>query len=561
MKHDSYLVGDLVAEFLAANGLQTAFGIISVHNIPIMDGIRKRDDVKMVMTRGETGAAHMADGCARAGGGVGVVISSTGPGASNTVPGLVEAQFAGTPLLHITGQTATPHIGRGQGTVHDVPGQLGILSNAGKAAYRAASADTVLGTLKRALLEATTAPMGPISVEIPIDVQRAPIQRPSHPEAFLCPPPLRRTPAKDEIESLANCLRAARKPMLWVGSGARAAAPQIARLLEMGCSMVSSWAGRGIMDDAHPRNLGALNGPGSPEVQELYAQADLLLVLGSRLRGHETLDMKLSLPANLVQVDADPMADARSYPNTLFVCGDIELTLEALLTRLEDGGALAIDNDFQTQVENAKQLAADVYRDTLGPYKTFPEQLRGVVPQDAIWARDITLSNSTWGHRLFPLREHRQNIYPVGAGIGQGLQLGIGAALARTERKTVLLTGDGGFFFNMTELWTAVQEQADIVMIVMNDGGYGVIKHMQEAMCDGRQAYGDLLAPDLLKLAELAGIPGLKVSAADQFGPVVAQALAEQGPVLVEVDMLAIGAFPPYYPYSEMIEKARKHRA
>ena len=552
-----YLVGHLVADFLAKNGVETVFGIISVHNIPIMDGITLNKGIRMVMTRGETGAAHMADGLARASGKMGVVISSTGPGAANTVPGLVEARFAGTPLLHITGQSATAHLGRDTGAVHDVPDQLGMLSSVSKRAFRVESADETLKVLKNAWLEATTAPAGPVSVEIPIDIQRTEIERPGDASLYLAPAPQVMLPEAAELAQLLKAVQAAKRPLIWAGAGARGASKEIEALLDLGFGMVTSWNGHGVVSDDHPLNLGALNGPGSSAVQALYEQSDLLLVVASRLRGHETLDHKLKLPTNIVKIDVDAAAQTRSYPCNLFVQGDVKSTLEQLLEGLKTQ-APAIDPEFSRAVEAAKPQAMAEFRATLGPYKDFAAQLRSVMPADAVFARDITLSNSTWGHRLFPLHNQRQNIYPVGAGIGQGLHLGIGAAIGSKDRKVVLLTGDGGFFFNMTELWTAVQEQADIVMIVMNDGGYGVIKHMQDAMCEGRYAHSSLLAPDLLELAKLAGIPAWRVSQAGDFGATVSKAIETQGPTLVEVDMDAIGPFPPYYPYSAMISAAKE---
>ena len=196
-----------------------------------------------------------------------------------------------------------------------------------------------------------------------------------------------------------------------------------------------------------------------------------------------------------------------------------------------------------------KQRATAAFRATLGPYGSFSEQLRTAMPRDAIWVRDVTLNNSTWGNRMFPLDGPRDSVYPVGAGIGVGLPLGIGAALGANGRKTVLMTGDGGFFLNMTELWTAVQENPDLVIIVMNDRGYGVIKHIQDALYGGRRFYGDLQAPDLQRLAALAGISSYKVSDGNTFGDAVRAALGHTGPSLVEVDMTAIGEFPPYIPY------------
>ena len=173
------------------------------------------------------------------------------------------------------------------------------------------------------------------------------------------------------------------------------------------------------------------------------------------------------------------------------------------------------------------------------------------MPRDAIWARDVTQNNTTWGNRVFPLNAPNQNVYPVGAGIGQGLCLGIGAAAAAGDRKTVVMTGDGGFFLNVGELWTAVQENLDMTVIVMNDRGYGVIKRIQDATSGGRRFYADLESPDIEKLCGLSDIPYFRCSAADTFGDTVARALAIKGLTMVEVDMHAVGEFPPYYPFNQ----------
>jgi acetolactate synthase-1/2/3 large subunit len=295
-------------------------------------------------------------------------------------------------------------------------------------------------------------------------------------------------------------------------------------------------------------NLGGRNGNGAPAVQEFYGECDLMLVAGSRLRGHETGEFSVKLPANLLQIDIDPAAEGRTYPTRYFVRGDAALTLQALLERLR--GRMAVDAGFPAAFSEMKKRAQAAFRATLGPYESFPAQLRAAMPEDAVWVRDVTISNSSWGNRLFPLHGPRQNIYPVGAGIGLGLQLGIGAALGANGRKTVVMTGDGGFFLNMTELWTAVQENADLVVMVMNDRGYGVIKHIQDALYGGRRYYGDLHSPDLLKLAALAGIPAYRVSTAQSLGGTMTQALATRGPSLIEVDMAAIGEHPPYFPFN-----------
>jgi acetolactate synthase-1/2/3 large subunit len=211
---------------------------------------------------------------------------------------------------------------------------------------------------------------------------------------------------------------------------------------------------------------------------------------------------------------------------------------------------MAIAAGYPAEFEELKRTAQKTFLETLGAYGTFPAQLRKVMPHDAIWARDVTQNNTTWGNRIFPLNQPNQNIYPVGAGIGQGLCLGIGAAAAAGDRKTVVMTGDGGFFLNVGELWTAVQEKLDLTVIVMNDRGYGVIKRIQDATAGGRRLYADLESPEIEKLCGISDIPYFRCSSGETFGDTVAKALAIKGLTMVEVDMHAVGEFPPYYPFN-----------
>jgi acetolactate synthase-1/2/3 large subunit len=553
----TYLVGDLVAEFLCKCKVDTVFGMASVHNIPIINGISRQPDIRFIMVRGEMGGTHMADAFARVRGGLGVIVSSTGPGAANTAAGLAEARFAGSPVLHITGQSHSAAIGRGQGQVHDVPDQLGMLQALSKSAYRVRSAQEALGVLTRAAVDALSAPSGPVSVEIPIDIQRAPIERPAQLDHFVLPLPPLREPGAAELDELARVVAQARRPMLWLGTGARNAAEPARRLLDMGFGMVTSWAGRGVLPDDHPMNLGALNGIGAPIVESFYETVDLMIVAGSRVRGHETADFSNRLPKNIVQIDIDPLANGRTYANRHFVCGDGAAALNGLVQRL--AGKIRIEAGYPAEFQKMKLAAIEQFRSTLGPYADFPARLRAAMPRDAIWVRDVTLSNSTWGNKIFPLYGPRDGVYPVGAGIGLGLSLGIGAAAAAQGRKVVTMTGDGGFFLNVGELWTAVQEKLDVVIIVMNDQGYGVIKHIQDSLYQGHRVYGDLKNPDLGKLAQLAEIPFWKVASAVALESSVKEALAQGGPALIEVDMARAGAFPPYYPYgAEGITAPRK---
>ena len=543
---ESYDVGDLVAEFLQACGVRTAYGVISIHNIPMLDGIGRRNAIRFVPGRGEAGAGHMADAHARVDGGLGVLVSSTGPGAANATGALVEARFAGTPLLHLTGQTATAYLDREQGAVHDVPDQLGMLKSVSKTAHRIESAEAAFATLSQAAAEALTPPMGPVSVEIPIDIQRTAILRPAALDDLELPIPKAPRPDPGDLDRVAEILASARRPILWCGSGARGAGREVARLAELGLPIVTSWHGRGVLPEDHPLTLGALNGNGTPLVEAFYDSVDLMLVAGSRLRGHETRDLTLRLPERRIQIDVDPGANGRTYDCEMFLCADAALALDGLADRLD--GGLDVEPGYADEIAALRRDSLAAYAEMLGPYAAFPEALRAALPRDGVFVRDITLNNSTWGHRLFPIFGARDSVYPVGAAIGPGLPLGIGAALAAGDgRKAVAMCGDGGFHLSLAELPTAVQEGAEVVFLVMNDGGYGVIGHIQDALYDGRHYFGDVRGPSLETMAAASGLPYWKVTAADGLGPAMEKALAVAGPALVEVDMTAIGPFPRYF--------------
>jgi acetolactate synthase-1/2/3 large subunit len=530
-------VGDLTAAFLEACGVETAFGVISIHNMPILDAFGRRNRVRFVPARGEAGALNMADAHARISGGLGVGITSTGVGAGNAAGSLVEALTAGTPVLHLTGQIEVPWLDRDMSYIHEAPKQPDMLKSVSKAYFRIWKAEQALGVLREAVRVALTPPMGPVSVEIPIDVQGAMVEIPDD----LNPPRISPAmPSDDSLDALAEMLVAAKRPLLWLGGGAREAAAPARALADMGIGIVSSTNGRGVVPEDHPLSLGAYNV--SPPVEALYDGCDLMIVCGSRLRGNETLKYTLKLPARRARVDADPSMDGRSYATDLFVHGDAALALEGLAARIE--GKMQIDSGFAADLAAARAGAEDLLRENLGPaYTAIADAIVTAFPDDAAWVRDITLSNSMWGNRYLPLRHARQAAHSLGGAIGQGLSMSVGAAMAQGGRKTILLTGDGGFMLNVGELATAVQEQADIVMVLMNDGGYGVIKNIQDAHYGARQVYADMANPDFAQLSGAMGIPHEVVQTAEAFPQAFERALAVAGPAIVEVDMGEIGPF------------------
>jgi acetolactate synthase-1/2/3 large subunit len=530
-------VGDLIAAFLAACGVTTAFGVISIHNMPILDAFHRGGRIRFVTGRGEAGTASMADAAARVTGGLGVAVTSTGTAAGNAAGALVEALTAGTPLLHLTGQIDTPYLDRNLGFLHEAPAQLAMLTAVSKAAYRISKPEEALRVLREAVKVALTAPQGPVSVEIPIDVQKAFVSVPAE-----CGPEIPRPASPDAaaLDRLAARLAAARRPLIWLGGGARDGAAGARALADLGIGIVSSTAGRGIVSEDHPSSLAAFGA--TPAAEKLYASCDLMLVVGSHLRSNETRTYTVKLPSTLIRIDADPAARGRGYGDSEFILGDAASVLEGLAARLAKR-PLDLDPGFASDMASARRAADAALRQQAGDYAAVIEALEGVLPEDALWVRDITLSNSIWGNRAPRMRRPRLAIHAMGGGIGMGLPMAIGAALAAGGRKTVALVGDGGFALNLGELATAAETKADVTILLMNDGGYGVIRNIQDQDYGARRCYTELQAPSFALMAQSLGIRHRLVRDLARFPAVLSEALGASGPAIIEIDMPAAGEF------------------
>jgi acetolactate synthase I/II/III large subunit len=558
--------GEIVARFLEAQGVRLAFGVISIHNMPMLDAIHRRGAIRFVPARGEAGACNMADASARVSGQLGVLITSTGTGAGNAAGALVEAMTAGTPLLHLTGQIDSGWLDKNWGFIHEHPDQLSMLRAVGKAAFRISHADEAWDLLTRAAQLACTPPCGPVSVEIPIDVQwqkalenaqNKPLVGMEYAQSAINSV-ANGSFSDNDIAALAAHLRQAQRPLLWLGGGARDAGPQVARLVQMGFGVVTSVQGRGVLPEDHVASLGAFNLQRASAA--LYQRCDAMLIVGSRLRSNETLKYQLPLPARRFRIDANAAVKDQAYSSELFIQADACQALQALADQLQGYQAQA---GWHAEIAQARALAEQQVDASLGAYVKLKNALNHAVKQQldgrVQWVRDITLSNTMWGNRSLVLRQPRTGVHAAGGGIGQGLQMGIGAALAATvyqenrptvgiestlfATKTVALCGDGGFMLNLGELACAAQEQANLLVLLMNDGGYGVIKNIQDADYGKRHCYVDLHTPDFGALCASMGIGYIKSIEPAQIQAQLALALAHSGPCVLEVDMHAWGPF------------------
>lgn len=529
--------GDLLVDVVQSLGVDCAFGVVSVHNLPLVGALERR--LRFVPVRHEAAAVNAADGYARASGRLGVAVTSTGTGSGNAAGSLVESLSAGSAVLHLTGQIPFEHLGSNKGVIHETRDQLGMLAAVSKAAYTLRPDDVAGRVLRTAAHEASTAPCGPVSVEWPIDLQYLPQTDAGAEARGTC-----RELDGETLERVAGMLTRSRRPLLWLGGGARGARAEVADLVQrLGAGVLTSNAGRGVVREDDPRCIG--NFAANPACAELLAEADLLLSVGTHFRSNETRDYALALPRPHVQIDIDPDALGRAYPCDERLSGDASEVLRALLDLIPPGAG---EEAWSRRVTATRRAARDHLREGIGPQGEVCDAMRESLPEEAVIARDVTIPSSAWGNRLLEIYDPATNVFPRGGGIGQGLAMGIGAALADPSRPVAVMVGDGGLAVHLGELLTLAQEEPWLVVVLFNDGGYGVLRNMQDRYV-GRRAGVDLTTPDFARLCASMCLPHSLITAASQMEAAMTEAIARRGPAVIEVDVEAIGEMPrPFIP-------------
>ncbi|WGY00257.1 thiamine pyrophosphate-binding protein [Nocardioides sp. QY071] len=532
--------GDLLVDLLRRYDVDTVFGIVSVHNLPLVEAVDR--DLRFVPVRHEASAVNAADGYARARDGLGCALTSTGTGAGNAAGSLVESLSAGTSVLHVTGQVDTPYLGSGRGFIHETKDQLGMLRAVSKHAVTVPDVASAGAVLQEAAEQALAAPGGPASVEWPIDLQYAvPVGLPA---------PATPAPAAPvdpvKVAEVVSLLRGSERPAIWAGGGVARAGASLRRLVELtGAALFTSNSGRGAVPEDHELCVG--NYATTPGGRSLLADADLLLSVGTHFRSNETGDYGLVVPTTHVQVDLDPAALGRVFPASVGVVADANAFLGAVVDALV-AADVAPRAAWSERVRVTRASVREAQRAGLGEHVAFADALRKVLPRDAVVARDVTIASSSWGNRLLEMYDARGNVFPRGGGIGQGLGMAIGAAIARPDRPSVGIVGDGGLAVHLGELTTLAQERPWLVLLVFNDGGYGVLRNMQESLGSPRSGV-DLLTPDYATLCRSMGLAHLRIADPGAVAATLEQAVALGGPVVVEVDLAAYPPMPrPFTP-------------
>ncbi|MGK9459392.1 thiamine pyrophosphate-binding protein [Streptomyces sp. G6] len=522
--------GGLLAAHLKSLGVDTVFGIVSVHNLPLVEAVDADPELRFVPVRHEASAVNAADAYGRARGTIGCALTSTGTGAGNAAGSLIEALSSGTAVLHITGQVESAYLGSGRGFIHETKDQLGMLAAVSTYAATVTSARDAGRVLREASAAALTAPGGPASVEWPIDLQYA-VQEDEGDEAPVAGLPV---PDASRLAAARDLLASARRPLIWAGGGANTARDQLLALLEAtGAGLLTSNSGRGSVPEDHGQVIG--NFATTPAARALLADADVLVTVGTHFRSNETADYGLRLPEAHLQIDVDAAALGRVYPARHGLHGDAA----AVLPRLTEA-AVPADTEWTDRVRQVREQVRAALHDGIGPQAAICDALAAALPRGAVVARDVTIPSSAWGNRLLPIHDPRANVFPRGGGIGQGLAMGIGAALARPDEPTVVIAGDGGLAVHLGELLTLAQERPRLTLIVFNDGGYGVLRNMQATYTERRSGV-DLFTPDFAQLAAACSLPYARIGDASEAAKVIDAAVASDGPTLVEVDLAALG--------------------
>jgi acetolactate synthase-1/2/3 large subunit len=526
--------GEAVASALEALGVRHVFGIVSVHNLPIYDAIARRGTITPVGVRHEQAAAHAADGYARATGELGVVIASTGPGTTNTMTGLFESGFASSPVLLITGQIDTGHLGKGKGILHEAEHQRLMLSSLCRRVETVRRTEDIGRAVIAVAEDIRAGRPQPGAVEIPIDQQ--------YRRAQVVIPDIRtgagHTPDADALSKVADALSAATRPVLWAGGGvvSAGAGPALVALAErLGAPVVTTVEGRGSIPEDHPLCLGALTT--SRPVEEILSGADVVLAVGTRFQGHSTRNWSLSFGGTLAHLDADPGVIGRNYATPLPVVGDARIGLELLLGAI---GRVSTDPGHLEKARSAAATARTEARAKIGEdYCRIMDAIRRHAPRESVMVRDATVPAYLWGDRLLPILEPRTSVRPASAAIGPGLPLALGAA-AGSGHPAVLIAGDGGFMLHVGELVTAVQHDLPVVICLFNDRGYGVLRGIEARQFDGRNFGVDLATPDFPALAQSMGVQATRVADPAAFESAFREAIASGRPTLIDVDMLAL---------------------
>ncbi|HEU4434572.1 MAG TPA: biosynthetic-type acetolactate synthase large subunit [Pyrinomonadaceae bacterium] len=537
---------EILIDALAYEGVDTIFGYPGGAVLHIYDELwRARDRITHHLVRHEQGAVHMAEGYARASGRVGVVLVTSGPGATNAVTGIANAYMDSTPIVVITGQVPKHLIGTDAFQEVDT---VGITRPCVKHNYLVREASDIAGVVREAFYLARSGRPGPVVIDIPKDVSaaRATYSRLDHVGFPFSTAPTHVDP--ELVSAVFDAVLSARRPVLYVGGGiANSGADEALRLFAetLRLPVAPTLMGLGGFPSAHPLSLGMLGMHGTYAANIAVAQSDLLIAVGVRFDDRVTGKLATFAPhARVIHIDIDPANIGKNVAPTLSIAADAGQALSALLAASREQDKRKLQHsilareDWWEQIRGWQRSQPLRFTGSLNQIKPqmVIHELHRLTNGEAAVITDVG-QHQMWVAQFYPFKRSRQLITSGGLGtMGFGLPAAIGAQLALPNQTIFAVVGDGGFQMTNQELATAVQYDLPVKILIMNNGYLGMVRQWQEMFYDRTYSEVDIsVAPDFVKLAEAFGALGLRAEKPAELRDVLATALAHKGVVVVDI--------------------------
>ena len=526
-----------ITESLKVHQVDTIFGIISVHTLDLFDVLfDDQDNLRFIGCRQELGAGFMADGYARATGKPGVLLTSTGPGAADSVGALGEAYYSSSPVLELTTNVEQEYVNSGKLSTHETKDQLGMFKAVTDWNAFIDQIESIPDHMVEAFQRFQARRPRPIELELPTDLlgKQAEVEvlSPREPDIPQGDPVM--------VERALDALLKAKRPVIFVGEEVQSlgGTEEIIRLAEtLGAPIVTGDGAKGAIPEDHPMSLGQILGQriwGENPLQEWISTCDVVLVLGSILPLRSTVGVGLKLPPTVVHVLLDGESIGKNYATEIPIAASSRAVARQLLEGI--GGRDVYKGDsYRKEIDSMREQVYKNLQEKWGNETRTFEAIRAVTPKDTIFSLDATVPTSR-AIRCLPIYQPRTFMYPHGwAGIGFAFPAGMGAKVGKPNQPVVCVTGDGGFQYNFQELATAAQYGINPIILMFNDNAWGVLKGYQANNYNSRFLGTDLVNPDFVKLFESYGFEGTKVSTVEQLSRALEQAVASDRTQLIEV--------------------------
>ncbi len=538
MKKNKLTGAEIIWECLIREGVDVVFGYPGGAILPTYDALSKyKDNIHHVLTRHEQGATHMADGYARTSGKVGVAMATSGPGAANMVTGLATAMMDSVPIVCITGQVPRPAIGSDAFQEMDISGAVIPVT---KHSYLVMDIRNLAKTIKEAFAIARSGRPGPVLIDIPKDVQAEEYDfiYPEEPVKLPGKNPLDKEIDKKSLGDAADLIANAKRPVILAGHGIllSGASKEVIELSEKG-DIPLSWTllGSGAVPASHDLNMGMMGMHGEFAANNAIQKADLLIACGMRFDDRVTGNTKTySLDSKKIHIEIDPSEINKNVPVDVALVGDLKLVLKKLIPILKDQQ----NTDWINEIEKWKKESQS--RDIIN---ADTQMLYGAQVISDIWKEtngDAIVVSDVGQHQMLEAQYYKHdepNTLLTSGGLGTmgfSLPAAIGASFYNRNKDIWVIVGDGSIQMTITELATAVQENANIKIAIINNGYLGMVRQWQQLFYDSRYNETPISSPDYVKLSEAYGLKGIRVISRPEIPGAIEEAQNINGPVLVE---------------------------